>query len=45
VQGFFEKCVEKADNISAICSAFSGEEVKYTTVKRGKLDYWFILVT
>ena len=38
-QGFFDKCIEKADNISAVCSAFSGEEIKYTTIKRGRILY------
>ena len=32
--------MEKADNISAICSAFSGEVIKYTTVKRGEITVY-----
>ena len=39
LQGFFTKCVERQDNMSAICSAFTGEVVKYTTVKRYVLTY------
>ena len=35
ILGVFRKLYHLIDNISAVCSAFSGEEVKYTTVKRG----------
>ena len=40
LKGFHDKCVEKADNTSCICSAFSGEEKMNCTVKRGLGHEW-----
>ena len=41
MKGFWDKCVEAAHNVSAICSLYSGEEVLYTTVKRGSLKFLY----
>ena len=38
MQGYHLKCVERQENVSAICSAFTGEVIKYTTVRRQVLD-------
>ena len=35
--GFHNKCIEKADNTSAICSAFTGEEIRNSTIARGEI--------
>ena len=35
-QGFFDKCIERANNTSAICSAHTGEEIRDSTVGKGK---------
>ena len=40
LQGYHTKCIERQENMSAICSAFTGEVIKYTTVKRQ--DFPFI---
>ena len=34
-QGFYDKYVVGAQNVSALASAHSGEPISYTTVKRG----------
>ena len=34
IQGFYEKCILNC-NESAICSAFTCEPIKHTTIKRG----------
>ena len=35
MQGFYDKCIIAAQNASAFCSAYTGETINYTTVKRG----------
>ena len=37
-KGFYDKCIVGAQNVSAFCSAFTGEPFSYATVKRGE-DY------
>ena len=39
-KGFHEKYLKGAQNISALTSAYSGETISYTTVKRGITDIW-----
>ena len=40
MQGYHLKCVERQENVSAICSAFTGEVIKYTTVRRGEVSIY-----
>ena len=35
-KGFYDKCIVGAQNVSAFCSAFTGEPFSYATVKRGE---------
>lgn len=39
-KGLYDKFIVGAQNISALCSAFSGEPINYTTVKRGPLTIY-----
>ena len=47
--GFYDKFINGAQNVSAFCSAFTGEPINYTTVKRGEhfqiwIKFFFLIL-